>query len=82
MIEKTFNELKNNARNTRNFYMNEYYSTKGNTQKICLKIASIFDKYTKWIYNIELSNENYLKYINNILKAYSKIEKYTKLLTY
>lgn len=82
MIEKTFNELKSNAINTRNFYMNEFYSTKWNTSKICYKIASIFDKYTKWIYNIELNNENCLKYINNILKAYSKIEKYKRLLTY
>lgn len=81
-IEQTFRELKRNAFSTRNFYMNEYYSTKWETKKICLKIASIFDRYTKWIYDIELNNENCTKYINNILKAYSKIEKYRNLLTY
>ena len=81
-IEKTFRELKRNAINTRNFYMNEYYSTKWETRKICYKIASTFDKATKWIYDIILNNENCIKYINNILKAYEKSEKYKNLLTY
>lgn len=81
-IENIFKELKSKAFNTRNFYMNEYYATKGETKRICLKIAHIFDKNTEWIYKNEYTDEFYLKYINKILKAYKKSKKYTDLLTY
>ena len=82
MIKETFEQLKNCEFSTRNFYMNEYYSTKWETQKLCYKIAKIFDTATKWIYEIEKTDENMLKYINRILKAYKKAEKYQDLLSY
>lgn len=84
-IENTFNDLKDKAFNTRNHYINEYYyfcDKKKDLSEICLKISNTFDRYTKWIYDIDKNDQNMIKYINRILKAYKKIENYKKLLSY
>ena len=81
-IENTFNELKEKAINSTIFYSNEYNFSKWETRKIIWKIIDILWSATSGIYNIEKTDENYLKYINKILKAYKKTKKYTDLLTY
>lgn len=81
-IENTFNELKEKVINSKNFYSYEYNFSKWETRKIIWKIIDILWNATSGIYNIEKTDENYLKYINKILKAYKKAEKYTNLLTY
>ena len=82
MIEKTFNQLKEDIINSKNFYWYEYGYTTWETKAIIWKIVNILWTATCWIYETEKTDENMLKYINKILKAYKKIEKYTKLLTY
>lgn len=81
-IENTFIDLKERITNSKNFYSYEYNSTKGETRKIIWKIINILWNATSGIYEIEKTDENYLKYINKILKAYKKAKKYTDLLTY
>ena len=82
LIEKTFNELKESIANTKIFYANESFNTKWYTKQLCNRIYNILDTANSWIYEIEKNNENMLKYINRILKAYEKVEKYTKQLSY
>ena len=81
-IENTFNDLKERITNSTNFYSHEYNFSKWETRKIIWKIIDILWNATSGIYEIEKTDENYLKYINKILKAYKKTKKYTDLLTY
>lgn len=81
-IENTFNDLKERSRESYNFYATEFCHAEGKTEKILWKIVDIFWNARYWIYDIEKTDENYLKYINKILKAYKKAKKYTDLLTY
>lgn len=82
MIEKTFNELKESIISKINFYGYEYWYAKWETKAIICKIYNILRTATNWIYETEKTDENMLKYINKFLKAYKKIQKHEKLLTY
>lgn len=80
-INKTFEDLKESIVQAEVFYWSERRNTKGETKRIIEKIYNILRTATNWIYEIK-TDEDKIKRINKIMKAYKKIEKYEALLTY
>lgn len=60
-IKKTFYDLRNSIIETKVFYGSERTNAKGETKKIIEKIYNILDTATKGVYEIEKTDENYLK---------------------
>lgn len=80
-INKTFEDLKESIVQAEVFYWSERRNTKGETKRIIEKIYNILRTATNWIYEVK-TDEDKIKRINKIMKAYKKIEKYEALLTY
>ena len=80
-INNTFEDLKESIIQAKVFYWSERINTKGETKRIIEKIYNILRTATNWIYEVE-TDEDKIKRINKIMKAYKKIEKYEALLTY
>lgn len=80
-ISNTFEDLKESIIQAKVFYWSERINTKGETKRIIGKIYNILRTATNWIYEVK-TDEDKIKRINKIMKAYKKIEKYEELLTY
>lgn len=80
-INNAFEDLKESIIQAKVFYWSERINTKGETKRIIEKIYNILRTATNWIYEVE-TDEDKIKRINKIMKAYKKIEKYEALLTY
>ena len=80
-INNTFEDLKESIIQAKVFYWSERINTKGETKRIIEKIYNILRTTTNWIYEVK-TDEDKIKRINKIMKAYKKIEKYEALLTY
>ena len=80
-INNTFEDLKESIIQAKVFYWYERRNTKGETKRIIEKIYNILRTTTNWIYEVK-TDEDKIKRINKIMKAYKKIEKYEALLTY
>ena len=80
-IDNTFEDLKESIIQAKVFYWSERINTKGETKRIIEKIYNILRTATNWIYEVK-TDEDKIKRINKIMKAYKKIEKYEALLTY
>lgn len=80
-INNTFEDLKESIIQAKVFYWSERRNTKGETKRIIEKIYNILRTTTNWIYEVK-TDEDKIKRINKIMKAYKKIEKYEALLTY